>query len=367
MKNYQEYQVDDFLLDESFYRWASHQSLPDEQRFWQQWLAQHPEKREVAEQARLVINGLQVKPYRDISELDVEQQLTRIQARTHKQPSVWLPANRTLGWWTRAAAVVFLALGIGWSVWSIRRAAHPFIYSELVSASPTQLSERINTTSAPLTVALPDGSQVTLQPASRISFNDRFQGAKREVYLTGEAFFQVQRNPEKPFYVYANELVTKVLGTSFTVKSYEDQAERQVVVRTGRVSVFSRKDWQLAENQTQPEVPGVVLTPNQQVVFNREEGHFHRTIIPNPAIIDSHFNRNVFVYDDTPVTQVFEQLEKAYGVDIVFDEQLLKQCTLTARFHEEPLTEKLALICQTIKASYQIVDAQIVISARGCY
>ncbi|GAB4026830.1 FecR family protein [Spirosoma gilvum] len=367
MKNYQDYQIEDFLLDESFNRWASNQSSPDEQQFWQQWLGQHPEKRDIAEQARLIVGGLTVKPYRDISEPDVQQQLQQIQFRTHRQPSVWVVANRSLGWWARVAAMLLLVLGIGWTVWSVRQPANQSIYAELVNASSIKLIEKINTTNAPLRVALSDGSQVTLQPASRISFSEQFQGAKREVYLTGEAFFQVQKNPAKPFYVYANEVVTKVLGTSFTVKSYENQANVQVVVRTGRVSVFARKDWQRAEEKANSDIPGVVLTPNQQVVFNRQESHFRRTIIPNPAIIDTRFTRNVFVYDDTPVAQAFAQLEEAYGVDIVFDEQLLKQCTLTAKFQDEPLLEKLNLICQTIKASYQIVDAQIVISAQGCY
>ncbi|MBN8824661.1 MULTISPECIES: FecR family protein [unclassified Spirosoma] len=367
MKNYQDYQIEDLLLDESFNRWASNQSLPDEQLFWQQWLDQYPEKRDIAEQAKVIIGGLSVKPYRDISESDVQQQLQQIQFRTHKQPSVWVVANRSLGWWTRAAAVLVLVLGIGWTVWSVRQSARPATYAELVNASSTKLIEKVNTTNTPLVVGLPDGSRVTLQPASRISFSNQFQGTKREVYLTGEAFFDVHKNPAKPFYVYANELVTKVLGTSFTVRSYESQANAQVVVRTGRVSVFARKDWQRAEKEANSDIPGVVLTPNQQVVFSRLEGHFRRTIIPNPAIIDSRFSRNVFVYDDTPVAQAFTQLEEAYGVDIVFDEQLLKQCTLTAKFQDEPLLEKLNLICQTIKASYQIVDAQIVISAQGCY
>ncbi|WP_020597040.1 FecR family protein [Spirosoma panaciterrae] len=367
MKNYQDYQIEDLLLNESFNRWASNQSSPDEQLFWQQWLDLYPEKREIAEQAKAIIGGLEVKPYRDISDSDVQQQLQQIQSRTHKQPVVWSFTNHTFGWWARAAAVLFLVLGIGWTIWSVRQSAHQSPYTELVNASSTKLIEKVNTTNAPLRVGLPDGSQVTLQPDSRISFSRQFQGTKREVYLTGEALFQVQKNPAKPFYVYANEVVTKVLGTSFVVKSFENQANVQVVVRTGRVSVFARKDWQRAEKEANSDIPGVVLTPNQQVVFNRQESHFRRTIIPNPVIIDSRFSRNVFVYDDTPVAQAFAQLEEAYGVDIVFDEQLLKQCTLTAKFQDEPLLEKLNLICQTIKASYQIVDAQIVISAQGCY
>jgi ferric-dicitrate binding protein FerR (iron transport regulator) len=366
MKNYQDFHVDDFLFDESFSRWARQESPPEERAFWQEWLSQHPEKREIVEQAQLIITGLGVKPYRDILEEEIPHQLHQIQLRTHRQRPFRLYAGSWLGW-ASAAAVFLLVLGIGWVVWTRQHIPKESVYAQLIQDAPTALIEKVNTGETPLSVRLSDGSSVILQPASRISFSKQFKGPKREVYLTGEAFFNVQKNPRQPFYVYANDIVTKVLGTSFTVRSFENQASEQVIVRTGRVSVFARKDWQRAEKEINSDIPGVVLTPNQQAVFNRQESHFHRTLTPNPVIVDPHFASRVLAYDETPVTKVFTQLEAAYGVDIVFDEQLLKQCTLTAKFGDEPLLEKLNLICQTIKASYQIVDAQIVINAQGCY
>ncbi|QDK81973.1 DUF4974 domain-containing protein [Spirosoma sp. KCTC 42546] len=367
MKNYQDFQLDDFLLDESFNRWARQESPPEEWKFWQDWLHRHPDKQEIAQQARLLIVGLDVKPYRDISEEEVQNQVYQIRAQTHQRRTLGSPSTSQFMWWARVAAMLVLTAGLGWSVWVFRKPVEQPIYTQLIKSSPVALIEKINTTNAPLSVPLPDGSLVLLQPASRISFSEHFMGAKREVYLTGEAFFNVQKNPLQPFYVHANEVVTRVLGTSFTVKAFENQANVQVAVRTGRVSVFARSDWQRAEKEVNSDVPGLVLTPNQQVVFNRQEGNFHRTIMPDPTIIRHRFANDVFVYDETSVTKVFAQLEEAYGIDIVFDEQLLKQCTITAKFQDEPLLEKLNLICQTIKASYQIVDAQIVISAPGCY
>ncbi|GAB3809495.1 FecR family protein [Spirosoma humi] len=367
MKNYQDYQLTDFLLDESFNRWARRESSPEEGAFWQNWLSQYPDKREVVEQASLLITGLQVKPYREITEQALHHQVDQIRFHTHQRRSIGLSIPAQFGWLARVAAILLLISGIGMSIWVYRNASNRSVYAQLVQSAPMALLEKVNTTRNPLSLHLSDGSQVTLQPNSRISFDKQFKGDKREVYLMGEAFFNVQKNPRKPFYVHANEVVTKVLGTSFTVKAYENQANVQVAVRTGQVSVFARNDWQRAKKEVNSDVPGVILTPNQKVVFNRQEGHFHRTIISNPVIINHRFANDVFVYDETPVTEIFTQLEDAYGVDIVFDEQLLKHCTLTAKFHDEPLLEKLNLICQTIKASYQIVDAQLVISAQGCY
>ncbi|MCX6217365.1 FecR family protein [Spirosoma sp.] len=366
MKNYQDYQLTDFLLDESFNRWARRESSPEEGAFWQNWLSQYPDKREVVEQARLLITGLRVKPYREITEQELFNQVDQIRLHTNQRRSIGVSIPKQFGWWARTAAIVLLVSVIGMSIWVNRNASNESVYVQLIQNAPVALIEKANTTRVPLSLHLPDGSQVTLQPNSRISFSKQFKGDKREVYLMGEAFFNVRKNPRKPFYVHANEVVTKVLGTSFTVEAYDNQANVQVAVRTGQVSVFARNDWQRAQKEVNSDVPGVVLTPNQKVVFNRQEGHFHRTIIPNPVIINHRFANDVFVYDETPVTKIFTQLEDAYGVDIVFDEQLLKHCTLTARFHDEPLLEKLNLICQITNASYQIVDAQIVISAQGC-
>jgi ferric-dicitrate binding protein FerR (iron transport regulator) len=367
MKNFQDFQLIDFLVDESFNRWARQASPPEEQTFWQHWLLQYPDKQDLADQASQLITGLRVKPYREIKEQALQQQVQHIRQHTHQHSPRGTQLVNSLGWWIRAAAVLLLVVGIGWSVAVFRRLSQQTSYTQLIEESPVRLVEKINSTNAPLVVRLPDSSRATLKPGSHISFGERFSGAKREVYLTGEAFFDVRKNPKKPFYVHANEVVTKVLGTSFTVMAYENQANVQVAVRTGRVSVYARSDWERAEKEVNNDVPGVVLTPNQKVVFNRRKSDFHRTIMPDAIIINQRFASGDFLYDETPVTKIFTELEEAYGVDIVFDEQVLRPCTLTAKFTNEPLLEKLNLICQTINASYQIVDAQIIISAQGCH
>lgn len=359
MENYYHFQLEDFLLDESFIRWARDECSLKEKAFWQDWIRKHPEKEEIIKQAQLIVSGLQVKPYRDISGLELDEQLQQIRLQTHQNR----PLIRRFSVW--AAAVLVLALGIGWSIWLQNDHAQNTLYTQLVEAAPAALIEKVNTTDSPMPIRLSDGSRVVLQPNSRISFKQQFSGTKREVYLSGEALFDVQKIPDQPFFVHANEIVTKVLGTSFTVKAYENQTNVQVAVRSGRVSVFARNDWQRGEKEVNSNVPGLILTPNQQAVFNRQESHFQRTLTPNPVIVDQQL-ANTFVYDDTPVSRIFEQLETAYGVDIVFDEQLLQHCTLTARLQDDPLLEKLNLICQTIKGSYQIIDAQIVITSKGC-
>ena len=91
-------------------------------------------------------------------------------------------------------------------------------------------------------LTLEDGSQVTLQPKSKLSYPEHFNADKREVYLTGEAFFEVEKNPQKPFFVYSGKVTTKVLGTSFYVKNLDGIKKIEVEVVSGRVSVYDKEE-----------------------------------------------------------------------------------------------------------------------------
>src|SRR5690606_23322087 len=103
----------------------------------------------------------------------------------------------------------------------------------------------------------------------------------REVRLKGEAFFNVHRDPEKPFMVYADEVVTRVLGTSFNVRAYEDDGEITVAVRTGKVSVYAQKSnaaGEIEESET-------ILTPNQQMVYHKLAEKISKQPVENPEIL----------------------------------------------------------------------------------
>ena len=97
----------------------------------------------------------------------------------------------------------------------------------------------VNTTNLTQVIVLPDSSKVAIEPESKLKFSSVFNKTKREVYLEGEAFFQVTHNANIPFFVHANEVTTKVLGTSFIIKAIKHEREITVVVKTGKVSVFT--------------------------------------------------------------------------------------------------------------------------------
>jgi transmembrane sensor len=203
-------------------------------------------------------------------------------------------------------------------------------------------------------VDLPDGSYVILEPNSAVDYPESF-GAQREVSLEGEAFFQVKKNPEHPFVVYAHEVTTKVLGTSFTVKASEKDKEIVVAVKTGKVAVHTS-----ATNNAD-----IILLPNQKVVFNRDDRKAQRHIVDEPQVIlDQSSLKSSYVNE--PVVEILQALELNYGVDILFDEKLLAKCTLTSDMSEVGLYERIEIICHAIGASYQVSEVTVVIDAKPC-
>ena len=214
-------------------------------------------------------------------------------------------------------------------------------------------------------IVLADGSEVTLQPASEVIISRDFVTKAREVRLKGEAFFNVRRHEGKPFLVFTNEVVTRVLGTSFNIRAYEGDGEITVAVKTGKVSVFSNKI-KSSEKDEITESAEVILTPNQQLVYHRVRAQVTKQLVEKPEIIlpDSELFRMQF--ENVQVARIFEMLAKNYGVDIRYDEELLNNCRLTTSMSDEGLYERIEVICKAIGASYSIEDAVISIQSNGC-
>lgn len=222
-----------------------------------------------------------------------------------------------------------------------------------------------NTTFSDQKITLLDGSLVILKPGSSVVYDKYFNRKKRELHLHGEAFFEVAKNPRKPFIVHAGKLVAEVLGTSFNIKNAEDSNNVVVDVLTGKVSVYAEKKPVAASNSAS-ENPGVVLTPNQRVKYLSAENRMVKSIVESPKFVISKAEVQKLTFVDAPIAEVFDAIEKAYGLEIIYDEVVMHDCTMTTSLDEENLHDKLAIICKLLSASYKMVDAQIVISSNGC-
>ncbi|WP_020597183.1 FecR family protein [Spirosoma panaciterrae] len=358
-------QLLDFLNDDSFIRWAL---FGENESFWQSFLEQNAYQQVTVAQARQLIHKISAAEQTDLPTLDQQAVWSRIQVAMEDTPVEVNEPIVVQNWWQRStwrwAASIALLIGISWFVWR-NYDSHSVTYRDLVASVNDQqpLIERVNDGEKPLRISLEDGSAITLTKHSKISYPSHFTKDRRRVLLSGEAFFDIAKDPSRPFYVYANELVTKVLGTSFWVRAYEQDKQVLVNVRTGRVSVFK----QPRVNVIDPETTGLVLEPNQQAVFSRQTENLTRRLVEQPLPLPTAEKaESVVRFDEVPVPTVLKAIEKRYGVDIIYNEDVLANCVITTKMGDESLYDKLDLICKVIGATYKEVDAQIVLESKGC-
>lgn len=370
---YQHYSPTDFVCDDAFLK---HQLEPTAQsaQGWEEWLQANPHKREDWQQAVRLLEavrlGLTSYARTYLSE-EAESYLLACIRATNRQAGyeeegvtpvipIWQKS------WLRIAAAASVALALGVGLWLNRYPADAgYSYREQIAQLPPAKTEQVNLSNQIREITLPDGSQVWLKPQSRISYAPNFGQDDRSIYLSGEATFEVTRNPKKPFYVFSGKIVTKVLGTRFVVKALENADNLVVQVQHGQVSVYrhTSKDVKLPRQA----LDGVLLQPNQQVIFSRRNEQFTKSIVEQPALLPTTIPvENSFVFEETPVVEVLERLKAAYGIDIIYNAEVLEDCELTASLSDESLFQKLEIIAQSIGATYEIVEGQVIFTAKGC-
>ncbi|GGM88537.1 iron dicitrate transporter FecR [Dyadobacter beijingensis] len=263
-----------------------------------------------------------------------------------------------IGWWAAVAASVALLAGV-----FLHELPKESIYLPAFSAIWESADEGFavsNTSHKPQRLTLEDGSVVILQPNSRISYPEHFGERKRMVYLHGEAFFQVKRDVTKPFIVSTGNLATQVLGTSFNVRSYDGARSVEVQVATGRVSVYETSDIHSSSKN------GFILTPNQKVVFDRDSRKMELGIVKNPAVVKPIEAGKRFEFAEIPAADVLAMLEKTYGIDIVVEGDVLRNCLFTGDLNDLPMFDQLDLICKAVNVAYERRGASLFISGEGC-
>jgi len=352
-------QIQDFLDDDRFVQWVV---LGKGNAFWQQFLVEKPDKASLMHEARQLI--LEIQEAEGIAEQRLDQKSVwhRITTQLELAESVPTRSISLRRAWLWAAGIVCM-FGISWLAWQ-NHSTGTITYRDLVATveKTSRLVEKTNSGITPLTITLDDGTLVTLDKGSKLSYPEHFDQKQRAVVLTGEAFFEVARDASRPFYIYTNEVVTKVLGTSFRIRAFEQDHEIIVQVRTGRVSVYKQK----RINLTDPETDGLVLLPNQQAVFSRPSELFSRRLVARPIPL-AHAPKGTSLtrYDEVPASKILRDIEAQYGITILFDD-ILDHCILTTTLGDDSLYDTLDLLCKTIGATYKEVDAQIIIESQGC-
>ncbi len=202
-------------------------------------------------------------------------------------------------------------------------------------------------------VVLNDGSSVWLNGGSEIKYAPAFDGQAREIYLSGEAYFDVKHDANKPFKVHTGKLVTTVLGTAFNIKADKQGKEIKVVVTRGKVQVA---------NESQ--VLGL-LTPNEQLIYQEQTQSAVQDQVNVMAVLK--WLPEDLYFDNTTFDEAATALEKRYNVQLKFNNEKLKNCRFTGTIKKDKTLEQaLNVICEFNHATYKIKNNIVTIFGTGC-
>ncbi len=187
---------------------------------------------------------------------------------------------------------------------------------------------------------LPDGSTVIISAGSKLDYPSTFEGlAKREVYLEGQAYFDIKHNPEKPFIIHTGKLKTTVLGTAFDIKAWPDD-EVVVTVTRGKVKVSD-----------QEKNFGTII-PDQQITYKNGEAEIVKKKVSTNEYLS--WKEQDLLLDNVTVGEAAELLEERFKVIILIKDEQIRTNRFTTTFQKgETLEDVLKSICEFNGAVYQ--------------
>ena len=277
---------------------------------------------------------------------------------------------------TRHAVTLAAVLcGLVFMTWFYTRTSHSSdaIAATPVVRTPDQAGSEIFTASGSRThLALPDGTLVWLNAGSRVNYPKNFGATLREVSLTGEAFFDVAPNANKPFVIHTTRIDIKVLGTRFNVKSYPSDKTTEATLIRGSIEVSIKN-----KNRDK-----IIMKPNEKLVVSNEDSiSLERTprrkdiresaslvTIGKPtyeknsgAIIETSWVDNKLIFQDEDFTDLARQMERWYGVSIHFQSDAQGELRFTGIFEKETIQQALDALKLTANFHYSIEGTEITI------
>jgi len=294
------------------------------------WLNENQENKTVLDDLKVIysITGNVPESFISQKELAWQKVIKRISINK-QQPAIIRIMFRV------AASILLIALGVGGSLYLQNKpAANSFTEVYSPYGHKTQ-------------VVLPDGSTVWLNGDSRLRYNSDFSDA-RNIEFSGEALFQVTKNPNRLFTVNAEKLRLEVYGTSFNVKAYPEDLISEVALVEGSVGLFRNK--QLLKKM----VPGEVIS------YNSVENEFS-AFQGNIGQITS-WSSDELVIENETFEEVTKYLERWYGVKITLDKSIQLNNRLSFKVKTESLTELLSIISRITPVTYEIDGKQVKIS-----
>lgn len=352
--------IEDLLADESFINYCKRTSQTDIDR-WESYLLANPDQRIYIENAKAgfvsLFNAMAIAD-RDEQEALMRNKLITtelapvVQMRGYNEKESWKLSSLLLKF-TAAAAVILIVAYLITSQNGNSSKESPKVFVSIYG-------ERKN-------FQLPDGSVVILNAGSKMKINDNYGISSRDIYLEGEAFFDVKHNKDLPFIVHTPAMDVKAVGTAFNVKAYPGEKMTETSLVRGLVEVTLKKE----KNRK------VLLHPNEKVQWNLQvaetgsdeisTGKMNKTVNPGQGLLQNltrtdgddikeiAWIENKLVFADESFDDIAVLLERWYGVKIEFADDEIRHYRFTGNFEKEKIDAVLSFLKESKNFNYEII------------
>lgn len=284
-----------------------------------------------------LIAGIKLRSPGPSKEHSAEKSFSRLMTRIQTDSNsidIFRRRNKQYRIWLAAATVALLIAMSGWSYM-------------MLDTDPSFII-KTNNSGIVQKVPLPDGTMIQLNNHSKLIYPEHFSGDSREIFLEGEAYFDVKHDKKHPFIVRAGELKIRVLGTKFTVNASSQSPQITATLLEGSIEVSNEKKQML-------------MKPSQQLKYDVNSGNMLLTELNN-AIREIRWTQNVWVLSDTPLLDICQRLEQLFNVKfIIMNDELIGK-SFTGEFYiNEPLESILKIMQISTPFKYERKGKNIIL------
>ena len=338
---YKDFDLDDFLKDEFFVRWVKN---PDKgsDYFWKSWLKQNPGKKPIIDQAARIIKSINLNEHYPSDEETNEvlegiiNKIDENEEKNHNRQVYIKSIFKIAAAFLLLISFYFLLKDAG----KENNIKNLNTQSTAVEKS-TQKGQKLN-------FILPDGSEVRLNADSRLVVNADFGLNDRQVFLEGEAFFDVARDTDKVFIIHTYNIKTEVLGTSFNVKAFREDDKINIAVKTGLVQVIT-------DNTKNPSL----LSADEMLVYDKEKKDTEILSFDDYEVFG--WKDNILYFRNADFKEIQQKLERWYGVEFVTAGSHIEE-QFSGSFYSESLEEVIQALNYTSKNRYRLKGKKVYVN-----
>jgi transmembrane sensor len=347
--------VKELILNPKFRKWVLEPNSESD-KIWENYLSKNPTLNREAELAKELLlkifsdqYPLQEAEFREMWKninfqtgaieentigkkiIPINQISKTIPITKERKPSSW-PIQRIVN----IVAVLLISLGLGLILFKVIPSENELDPLGVISYKTYMTPPGVKSS-----ITLRDGSKVLLNAGSHLKYRENFPENVREVFLEGEAFFEVHPNPEKPFTVKTRDISTTALGTSFNIKSYGDEG-LIIALLTGRVAVGT------SDNSEDP----IILNEKEKINIPLNGGGITKIEFDEDEVLG--WTRKLLVFNETSLPEAIRMLENWYGVSIQLENQPGTDLYISGKFYNETLQNVMDGLKHTMQLDYKI-------------